>query len=134
MATRAQSDAVPHSNASALAVLTAAALVGAADATIFVATDPGTALKTPGRAAGSLAGLIIWILLLAISGRRWRGGDSRRLAAVALALALLAALDGVGLAAVHALARVGGIRPLVGAGAGLTALGMAVAVRRVEES
>jgi hypothetical protein len=43
-----------------------------------------------------------------------------------------APLDGVGRAAVHAMARVGGTRTLVGAAAGLTALGLAVASRRGE--
>jgi hypothetical protein len=115
-----------------LGMLTAAAVVGALDAGLFVASDPQTALKTPGRAAGSLAGLGVWIVLIAISGRRWRDGDNQRLAAAGLAVALLAALDGVGLAAVHAMARVGGARTLVGAAAGLTALGLALATRRAE--
>jgi hypothetical protein len=131
VATRAGSDVVvQRSNLSKLAILSAAALVGAADAGLFIATDPQTALKTPGRAAGSLAGLAVWILLLAVSGRRWRGGDNRRLAAAGLGLSLLAALDGVGLAAVHAMARVGGARTLVGGAAGLTALGLALSARR----
>jgi hypothetical protein len=132
VATRTESEAVAHHLAPRLAILTAAALLGAADAGLFVVTDPQTALKTPGRAAGSLAGLAVWVLLLAVSGRRWLLGDSRRLAAAGLGLALLAALDGVGLAAIHAMARVGGARTLVGAAAGLTALGLAVTARRAE--
>jgi hypothetical protein len=113
-----------------LAGLTAAALVGAADTAVFIATDPRTALKTGGRATGSLAGLAVWVLLLAISTRRWGGPDSRRLATIGLLLAVLAALDGVGLAVIHVAAGVGGARTLIGAAAGALALTLALKARR----
>jgi hypothetical protein len=113
-----------------LAGLTVAALVGAADTAVFIATDPSTALKTSGRATGSLAGLAVWVLLLAVSGRRWRGPDSRRLATIGLGLAALAALDGVGLAVVHVAAGVGGARTLVGAAAGIAVVALALTTRR----
>ena len=116
-----------------LAGLTAAALVGAADTAAFIATDPGTALKTSGRATGSLAGLAIWVLLLAVSGRRWRGPDSRRLSTIGLGLALLASLDGVGLAAIHMAAGVGGARTLIGAAAGIAVLALALTTRGARE-
>jgi hypothetical protein len=110
--------------------MTAAAAIGALDTGVFIATDPQTALKTPGRAAGSLAGLAVWALLLALSTRRWRGPDSHRLATTGLVLAGLAALDGVGLALIHTAAGVGGARTLIGGGAGVAVLGLAVATRR----
>src|SRR3982074_3182260 len=108
-----------RSASSRLALLTAAAAVGALDTGVFIATDPQTALKTSGRATGSLAGLAVWVLLLAVSARRWRGTDSSRLATAVVALAGLAALDGVGLAVIHTVAGVGGARTLIGGAAGL---------------
>lgn len=119
-----------RSAASRLALLTAVAAIGALDAGVFIATDPQTALKTSGRATGSLAGLAVWVLLLAVSARRWGGADSSRLATTGLALAGLAALDGVGLAVIHTAAGVGGARTLIGGAAGLAVLGLAVATRR----
>jgi hypothetical protein len=119
-----------RSASSRLALLTAAAAVGALDTGIFIATDPQTALKTSGRATGSLAGLTVWILLLALSARRWRGSDSNRLGTAALVLAGLAALDGVGLAVIHTAAGVGGARTLIGGAAGLAVLGLALATRK----
>jgi hypothetical protein len=115
---------------SRLALLTAIAAIGALDTGIFIVTDPQTALKTSGRATGSLAGLAVWALLLALSARRWRGADSNRLATASLVLASLAALDGVGLAVIHTMAGVGGARTLIGGAAGLAVLGLAVAARR----
>src|SRR5258708_39392010 len=112
-----------------LAYLAAASVLGAADTAVFIATDPQTALKTGGRATGSLAGLAVWLLLLAVSGRRLAGGDSSRLATVGLGLAALAALDGVGLAVIHVVAGVGGLRIMVGAGAGIAVLALAVMAR-----
>jgi len=116
-----------------LAYLTAASLVGAADTALFIATDPQTAMKTGGRASGSLAGLAVWVLLLAVSGRRLSGGDSPRLATIGLGLAALAALDGVGLAVIHVAAGVGGARIMVGAGAGIAVLALAVMSRSVRD-
>jgi hypothetical protein len=113
-----------------LALLTAVAAIGALDTGIFIATDPQTALKTSGRATGSLAGLAVWVLLLALSARRWRGSDGNRLATAGLVLATLAALDGVGLAAIHTLAGVGGARTLIGGAAGVAVLCLAVAARK----
>jgi hypothetical protein len=77
-----------------------------------------------------LAGLAVWVLLLAISSRRWGGPDSRRLATIGLLLAVLAALDGVGLAVIHVAAGVGGARTLIGAAAGALALTLALKARR----
>jgi Na+/H+ antiporter NhaD/arsenite permease-like protein len=69
-------------------------------------------------------------LLLAMSSRRWRGPDSRRLATIGLGLAALAALDGVGLAVIHLAAGVGGARTLIGAAAGIVVLALALSARR----
>jgi hypothetical protein len=130
MTSSAQVEAPGRTSPALLAGLTAAALVGAADTAIFIATDPQTALKTSGRATGSLAGLAVWVLLLAMSRRRWRGPDSRRLATIGLGLAALAALDGVGLAVIHLAAGVGGARTLIGAAAGIVVLALALSTRR----
>jgi hypothetical protein len=55
--------------------------------------------------------------------------DQPRLATASLALGALAALGGVGLAAVHQLAGVGGLRTYLGGLLGVAALGLAVAAR-----
>jgi hypothetical protein len=123
-------EATERTSPAVLAGLTVAALAGAADTAIFIATNPQTALKTGGRAGGSVAGLAVWVLLLAVSSRRWRGPDGRRLAAIGLLLAALAALDGVGLAAIHLAAGVGGLRTVIGAAAGVVALSLALKARR----
>lgn len=125
----ADRDASRPGSRALLGYLTAASLLGAADTAVFIATDPQTALKTGGRATGSLAGLAVWVLLLAVSGRRLGGGDNPRLATIGLGLAALAALDGVGLAVIHVAAGVGGARIMVGAGAGIAVLALAVMAR-----
>jgi hypothetical protein len=112
-----------------LGVLAGVAALGATDVGVFIATDPGTALKTGGRATGSIAGLAVWLLLLAVAGRRLAVEDRPALATATLALGALAALGGVGLAVIHQLARVGGVRTLGGGLLGIAALGLAVAVR-----
>lgn len=122
-------DSAGPGSSALLACLSAASLLGAGDTALFIATEPQTALKTGGRAAGSVAGLAVWVLLLALSGRRLASGDNRRLATLGVGLAALAALDGVGLAAIHLAAGVGGARLVIGAGAGITVLALAVTAR-----
>jgi hypothetical protein len=112
-----------------LAALSAVALLGAADVGAFIATDPGVALKTGGRATGSLAGLAVWILLLGTAGRRLTGGAGPMLTRATLGLGALAAVGGVGLAAIHQLAGVGGLRTFGGGVLGVAALALAVATR-----
>src|SRR5947209_4212017 len=112
-----------------LATLAAVALVGAADVGSFIATDPGVALKTGGRATGSLAGLAVWLLLLGTTGRRLTGGEGPLLTRATLGLGALAAAGGVGLAAIHQLAGVGGLRTFGGGVLGLAALALALATR-----
>src|SRR5258708_19652439 len=96
MRSTAEPDASRPGSRALLGYLVAASVLGAADTVVFIATDPQTALKTSGRATGSLAGLAVWLLLLAVSGRRLAGGDSPRLPTLGLGLAALAALDCVG--------------------------------------
>ena len=112
-----------------LGALVLVALLGVADVGAFIATSPAVALKNSGRASGSLGGLAVWLLLVGASGRRAAGDDGRRMAAMTLVLAGLAALGGVGLAVVHQLAGVGGWRTVGGAVLGISALGLALAAR-----
>jgi hypothetical protein len=112
-----------------LTALAAVAALGAADVGVFIATDPATALKTGGRASGSVGGLAVWVVLLAVSGRRLVRDDRPALSNATLGLGVLAALGGVGLALVHQLAGVGGLRTIGGGLLGVAALGLAVAVR-----
>jgi len=111
-------------------VLAAASALGAADVLIFVVAEPSVALKTPGRAAGSLAGLGVWLMLTGVAAYRWRDRDGDRLSRASVVLAGLAAADGVGLAAIHLAAHVGGLRSAVGGVAGAIALTSAVLARR----
>jgi hypothetical protein len=112
-----------------LTALAAVAALGAADVGVFIATDPATALKSGGRAGGSIGGLGVWVLLLAVSGSRLVRDDRPALSNATLGLGVLAALGGVGLAVVHQLAGVGGLRSLGGGLLGGAALGLALAVR-----
>ncbi|MFN2465630.1 MAG: hypothetical protein ABR598_05125 [Candidatus Dormibacteria bacterium] len=113
-----------------LAALAAVAALGAVDVGAFIATQPGTALKTGGRATGSLAGLAVWLLLLGVSGKRLAAVERGSLSRATVTLGALAAAGGVGLAAIHQLAGVGGIRTIGGGVLGLAALGLAIASRR----
>lgn len=112
-----------------LTLLTVVALAGAADVAEFAAIEPAIAFKTSSRAAGTLFGLAVWILLTVVAGRRWLGPDNSRLSTASLGLAALATIDGVGLAAVHLVVKAGGMRPLLGATLGLASLGLAVSAR-----
>jgi len=113
-----------------LALLTLAAAVGAADVAWFAATQPGVALQNPSRAAGTLTGLAIWLALTGTAGARVVGVDDARAKRATLALAALAALDGVGLAAIHVAVHAAGWETYLGAGAGAAALALAVAARK----
>src|SRR5258708_35741152 len=95
MRSTAEPDASRPGSRALLGYLVAASVLGAADTAVFIATDPQTALKTSGRATGSLEGLAVWLLLLAVSGRRLAGGGSP-----------LAGPAGLGMAAIAELARV----------------------------
>jgi len=112
-----------------LGALAVVALLGVADVGAFIATNPSVALKNGGRAGGSIGGLAVWLLLLAVSGRRLAADDRKALVQATLLLGALAALGGVGLAVIHQLAGVGGWRTIGGGGLGGAALGLAVAAR-----
>lgn len=112
-----------------LTALAAVAAIGATDVGVFIATNPATALKTGGRASGSIGGLAVWVLLLAVAGRRLATDDQAGLSNATVGLGVLAALGGVGLAVVHQLAGVGGLRTIGGGLLGVAALGLALAVR-----
>ncbi|MFN2463933.1 MAG: hypothetical protein ABR573_08550 [Candidatus Dormibacteria bacterium] len=112
-----------------LGALVLVSLLGAVDVGAFIATSPSVALKNGGRAGGSLGGLAIWLLLLAVSGRRFAAEDRTALVRASLALGSLAALGGVGLAVIHQLAGVGGWRTIGGGVLGVAALALAIAAR-----
>ena len=105
------------------------ALLGAVDVGAFIATNPSVALKNGSRAGGSIGGLVVWLLLLGVSGRRIATHDRPGLAPATIALGALAALGGVGLAVIHQLAGVGGARTIAGGVLGVAAVGLAIAAR-----
>ena len=113
-----------------LVALTVVALAGATDVGVFIATNPAVALKSGGRASGSIAGLVTWLLLASVAGRRVAADDRRVLVQATLVLGALAALGGVGLAVIHQLAGVGGLRTIAGGALGVGALALAVAARQ----
>lgn len=112
-----------------LSALAVVALLGAADVGAFIATSPAVALKNGSRAGGSIGGLVVWLLLLGVSTRRIATNDRPGLAPATIVLGGLAAFGGVGLAVIHQLAGVGGIRTIAGGVLGVTAVGLAIAAR-----
>jgi hypothetical protein len=116
-----------------LTALAAVAAIGATDVGVFIATSPATALKTGGRAGGSIGGLAVWVLLLAVAGRRLATDDRPGLSNATLGLGVVAAVGSVGLAVVHQLAGVGGLRTIGGGLLGVAALGLAIALRGASE-
>jgi hypothetical protein len=81
----------------------------------------------PGRAAGSVVGLVAWAALLGVATLRYAGGERRGARAATIGLAGLVAAGNVGLTAIHLKAGVGGVRPIVGAVLGVLALALALA-------
>jgi hypothetical protein len=110
-----------------VAGLGAVALAGAADVGLFIVTQPAVALKDGGRAGGSIGGLVVWLVLASLAGARWSGREGPYLSRGTLMLAALAAAGGVGLAAVHMAAHVGGWRSTAGGVLGVAALALAIA-------
>ena len=111
---------------SALWALAAVSAAGTADVGEFLLSRPQLFSTAPGRAAGSVLGLTIWIGLFGLALRRMRSGDERALWAATLGLAAINAAGNVGLTLIHFKAGVGGWRPiasgLLGAAALLAAL------------
>jgi hypothetical protein len=83
----------------------------------------------PGRAAGSVIGLVLWLGLLGVASARYLRGERPGSRAVTIGLAGLVAAGNVGLTAIHLKAGVGGWRPAVGGVLGILALMLALAGR-----
>jgi len=109
----------------ALIALIGVSLAGSADVAEFLATRSVMFTDAPGRAAGSVIGLLAWVALLGVATLRYAGGERRGARAATLGLAGLVAAGNVGLTAIHAKAGVGGLRPIVGAVLGVLALALA---------
>jgi hypothetical protein len=102
-------------------------LAGTADVAEFLATRGVMFADAPGRAAGSVIGLIAWAALLGVVTLRYALGERRGARAATRGLAGLVAVGNVGLTAIHLKAGVGGLRPMVGGVLGILALVLAVA-------
>jgi hypothetical protein len=111
----------------ALIALVGVSLAGTADVAQFLATRSSMFTDAPGRAAGSVVGLVAWAALLAVATLRYAGGERRGARAATIGLAGLVAAGNVGLTAIHVKAGVGGVRPIVGAVLGVLALVLALA-------
>ena len=113
----------------ALTALAAVSALGAADVGEFLATRTQLVGTAPGRAAGSVLGLTIWLGLVALAVRRMRRDDKASLRAATLGLAAVNALGNAGLTFIHFKAGVGGWRPLLGGVLGLSSLLLALLAR-----
>jgi len=111
----------------ALVALIGLSLAGTADVAQFLATRSSMFTDAPGRAAGSVIGLLAWAALLAVATLRYAQGERRGTRAATLGLAGLVAAGSVGLTAIHVKAGVGGVRPIVGGVLGVLALILALA-------
>ncbi|MDQ6709107.1 MAG: hypothetical protein M3Z11_00980 [Candidatus Dormibacteraeota bacterium] len=106
----------------ALVGLMGVSLAGTADVGQFLATRTAMFTDAPGRAAGSVLGLLFWLALLALAAGRYAGGERRGSRAATIGLAGLVAIGNVGLTAIHLKAGIGGWRPILGGGLGVAAL------------
>jgi hypothetical protein len=111
----------------ALLALIGVSLAGTADVAEFLATRSAMFTDAPGRAAGSVVGLVAWAALLGVATLRYARGERRGARAWTLGLAGLVAAGNVGLTAIHLKAGVGGLRPIVGGVLGVLALMLAFA-------
>jgi hypothetical protein len=109
--------------------MVAVGVLGTVDIAQFVATNQGMFTSAPGRAAGSVLGLLLWFVLTVDLARAAAGVRAGRALRVALWLAWLVAIGSVGLAAIHAAANVGGLRPGLGAVLAVLELVLVLAVR-----
>jgi hypothetical protein len=110
-----------------LIALIGVSLAGTADVAEFLLTRGAMFVDAPGRAAGSVIGLVAWVALLGVATTRYARGERRGARAATLGLAGLVAAGNVGLTAIHLKAGVGGLRPVVGGVLGLLALVLALA-------
>ncbi len=104
-------------------------LAGSADVGQFLATRTAMFTDAPGRAAGSVLGLLFWLALLLVASTRSVGGDGPGTRRATLALAGLVAAGNVGLTLIHLKAGIVGWRPMLGGGLGVAALLLALATR-----
>lgn len=111
----------------ALVALIGVSLAGTADVAEFLATRSAMFTDAPGRAAGSVVGLVAWTALLGVATLRYVRGERRGARAATLGLAGLVAAGSVGITAIHLKAGVGGARPIVGGVLGVLALVLALA-------
>src|ERR1700737_1051288 len=113
----------------ALVALIGVSLAGTADVAEFLATRSAMFTDAPGRAAGSVIGLVAWAALLGVAMLRYSRGERRGTRVATLGLAGLVAAGNVGLTAIHLKAGVGGVRPVVGGVLGMLALILAFATK-----
>jgi hypothetical protein len=111
----------------ALVALVGVSLAGTADVAQFLATRSSIFTDAPGRAAGSVVGLVAWAALVGVATLRYARGERRWSRAATIGLAGLVAAGSVGLTAIHLKAGVGGLRPIVGGVLGVLALILALA-------
>ena len=111
----------------ALIALIGVSLAGSADVAEFLATRSVMFTDAPGRAAGSVIGLLAWVALLGLATLRYARGERRGMRAATIGLAGLVAAGNVGLTAIHVKAGVVGLRPIVGGALGVFALALALA-------
>lgn len=112
----------------------AVSLAGSADVGQFLATRTAMFTDAPGRAAGSVLGLLLWLALFGVASTRYLDGDRFWRRPTTLALAGLVASGNVGLTLIHLKAGIGGWRPMLGGGLGIAALLLALASWRPRPS
>ena len=106
--------------------LIAVSAAGTADVGEFLATRTAMFTDAPGRAAGTVVGLALWVALLAVATARYARGERPGARSATIWLAALVATGNVGLTAIHLKAGIGGLRPLVGGVLGILALILAI--------
>ena len=111
----------------ALIALIGVSLAGTADVAEFLVTRSTMLTDAPGRAAGSVVGLVAWAALLGVATLRYARGERRGARPATIGLAGLVAVGSVGLTAIHLRAGVGGVRPIVSGVLGVLALVLALA-------
>jgi hypothetical protein len=121
------------STRSALAALMLVSLAGSADVAEFLVSRTAMFTDAPGRAAGSVLGLLFWLALLLVASIRYTSGDGPGKRRATLGLAGLVAAGNVGLTLIHLKAGIGGWRPMLGGGLGIAALLLALAARAETE-
>src|SRR3984893_11436190 len=118
---------VRQSARAGLAALIGVSLAGTVDVAEFLATRSAMFTDAPGRAVGSVFGLVAWAALLGMATLRYARGERRGWRATTIGLAGLVAAGNVGLTAIQLKAGVGGVRPIVGGVLGVQALVLALA-------